>query len=117
MGLGTLPVEVLSELNARAWPGNVRELKHALMAYSAVGTLQTRDETALGDLDAVLRQILDITRPYAEQKEELVDRLTRVYLEMLLEHTHGNRSEAARIAGLQRGYLRKLLHKLGIAEE
>ena len=51
----------------------------------------------------------------AELKEEIVERLTRVYLEQLLERTGGNRSEAARIADLQRGYLRRLLEKYGLA--
>jgi len=33
----------------------------------------------------------------------------------LIERTGGNRSEAARIADLQRGYLRRLLEKYGLA--
>jgi DNA-binding NtrC family response regulator len=117
LGLQALPAEVVRELENQAWPGNVRELRHALLAYSALGTLQTPEQTPLGELEAILRRVLDVQRPYAEQKEELVQRMTRIYLDMLLEHTKGNRSEAARMAGLQRGYLRKLLEKLGKASE
>jgi DNA-binding NtrC family response regulator len=117
VGLGVLPDAVQSELLNRDWPGNVRELKHALLAYSAVGMLQTPEQTPLGDLEAALRRVVDLTRPYTEQKDELVQRMTRIYLSGLIEHTSHNLSEAARIAGLQRGYMRKLLEKLGISRE
>jgi DNA-binding protein Fis len=37
-----------------------------------------------------------------------------LYLKALIERCQGNRSEAARVADLQRGYLRRLLHKYGL---
>jgi len=115
MGLGELPVKVLDELERRRFPGNVRELKHALLAYGAVGELPAeRPTTSEGSLDALLKSSLDVERPYAEQKEELVERMTRIYLELLVVRAQGNRSEAARLAGLQRGYLRRLLEKYGL---
>ncbi len=115
MGLGELPVKVLDELERRRFPGNVRELKHALLAYGAVGQLpDERPTTSEGSLDALLKSSLDVERPYAEQKEELVERMTRIYLELLVVRAQGNRSEAARLAGLQRGYLRRLLEKYGL---
>ena len=115
MGLGELPFKVLDELERRRFPGNVRELKHALLAYGAVGELPAeRPTTSEGSLDALLKSSLDVERPYAEQKEELVERMTRIYLELLVVRAQGNRSEAARLAGLQRGYLRRLLEKYGL---
>lgn len=106
--------EVLRELSRRTFPGNVRELKHALMAYGAVGELP-EESAALVTAAADLSAFADPRRPYAEQKEALVDRMTELYLRALLERTGGNRSEAARIAELQRGYLRRLLYKYGLA--
>lgn len=117
LGIAELPSEVLAELKVRTFPGNVRELKHALAAYAALGELPERTQTAVpsgGGLDAALRELIDLERPYAEQKEALVERMTRIYLEMLMERTGGNRSEAARLADLQRGYLRRLLEKYGL---
>ncbi|HLV22014.1 MAG TPA: sigma 54-interacting transcriptional regulator [Polyangiaceae bacterium] len=114
LGLSPLPAELATALEQRSWPGNVRELKHAILAYGAVGTLPGVEGAPLGALDAALRAFVDPSRPYAEQKEALIQRMTRIYLEQLLAETGGNRSEAARIAGLQRGYLRKLLEKLGV---
>ncbi len=117
LGILELPDEVVAELQRRSFPGNVRELKHALAAYAALGELPEEGARAgvqVDGLDAMLRAFVDLERPYAELKEEIVERLTRVYLEQLLERTGGNRSEAARVADLQRGYLRRLLEKYGL---
>lgn len=114
--LAPLTPSVIEALSKRSYPGNVRELKHAILAYSAVGELPGAQPPLEGDkLDTALRAFLDTTRPYAEQKEALVERMTRLYLEGLIESTGGNRSEAARIAELQRGYLRRLLEKFGLS--
>lgn len=114
MGLSPLPDSVVSALKKRRLLGNVRELKHAPLAYGAVGELPEEKAPARGDLEALLRSRIDLDRPYAEQKEELVELMTRIYLELLVNRVGGNRSEAARLAGLQRGYLRRLLEKYGL---
>ncbi len=105
---------MLAQLQKRAFPGNVRELKHALLAYSAVGELPEGDEQGDDQLNAALRLFIDPTRPYAEQKEALIDKMTILYLKELMTQTQDNRSEAARVAELQRGYLRRLLEKYGL---
>ena len=115
VGLPSLPEDVLSELEGRRFPGNVRELKNALLSYAAVGLLPDAAPKRPEQLEQVLAELLDVRRPYAEQKEEVVQHMTQVYLTLLMQHTGGNRSEAARIAGLQRGYLRRLLEKYGIS--
>jgi DNA-binding protein Fis len=66
-------------------------------------------------LSAALESFLDVSLPYAEQKEALVEAMTKIYLEKLVAATGGNRSLAARQSGLQRGYLRRLLYKYGLA--
>lgn len=117
LGIAELPDAVVSDLQKRTFPGNVRELKHTLAAYAALGELPEEGAGAgerVEGLDAMLRAFVDLDRSYAELKDEIVERLTRVYLEQLLERTGGNRSEAARIADLQRGYLRRLLEKYGL---
>lgn len=107
--------DVVLALRRRMFAGNVRELKHALLAYQAVGELPLgAPEESCDQLDAALRLFLDPSRPYAEQKEALIDRMTRLYLSELMKLTQGNRSEAARISELQRGYVRRLLEKYGL---
>lgn len=115
LGLPPPSEAVVQALCRRKFPGNVRELKHALLAYQAVGELPFGTESKSGDeLDCALRAFLNPSRPYAEQKEALIDRMTRIYLADLMKMTEGNRSEAARIAELQRGYVRRLLEKYGL---
>jgi two-component system, NtrC family, response regulator GlrR len=114
-GAPALPPDLLRDLTSRAWTGNVRELKNAVQAFLAIGDLPVSPVGADHDeLDASLRKHVDADRPYAEQKDEIGARFTRVYLEMLIRKTGGNQTEAARIAGLDRGYLGRLLVKHGL---
>ena len=69
---------------------------------------------AKGELEDWLQNLVDADRPFAPQKEELTEAFTKAYLQVLLEKTGGNQSEAARIAGLNRSYLGRMLVKLGI---
>ena len=68
-------------------------------------------------LDLGLGELVDVSRPYADQKDEITDRFTRIYLRALLAHTAGNQSQAARLAGLNRSYLGRLLGKYGLPRE
>jgi transcriptional regulator with GAF, ATPase, and Fis domain len=111
LGLPDLPDDVTAELSKRSYRGNVRELKHAVEAYGALGELPDGSRPKAGSLAKALEALLDESRPYAEQKEFVVEEMTRIYLRKLIDKTSGNRSEAARIAELQRGYLRRLLEK------
>ena len=114
-GMGSLPEEVMRELSARTWPGNVRELKNAIAAFAAIGDLPNSRRRAHGDdLDRAFANMVDGTRPYAEQKDDIAARFTRIYLEVVLKRAGGNQTEAARIAGLDRGYFGRLLTKHGV---
>jgi len=113
-GLPDVPPDVLTQLKARSWPGNVRELVNAIQSYAALGQLPATARRQSG-LDQELRETIDLRRPYADLKDELTDRFTALYLAVLLGQTGGNQSEAARIAGLSRGYLGRLLVKHGLA--
>jgi len=115
-GHDALPSQVLESLKAGGYPGNVRELKNAVEAYAALGVLPAASSVAgsLGQLDEQLRTLVDTRKPYAEQKEALVERFTLIYLRALLDMTGGNQSEAARVSGLNRGYVNKLLAKHGV---
>jgi two-component system nitrogen regulation response regulator GlnG len=115
-GVGELPADVLGRLAKHTWPGNARELRNAVEAYAALGTLPDAKGPDLPLLDFALRQIVRTDRPYAEQKELVAEAFARSYLHALLAKTGGNQSEAARISGLERSYLGKLLAKYGIAK-
>jgi DNA-binding protein Fis len=65
-------------------------------------------------LDEALQAAVDVTRTYTEQKDAIVDRFTRFYLQQLLARAGGNQTLAASLAGLTRGYLGRLVHKHGL---
>ena len=115
-GVASLPDEVVERLRARPFPGNARELRNAVQAYAALGVLPEAKRSKTATLDLALGELVDVARPYASQKDDLVDRFTRLYLAQLLAHTGGNQRVAAEIAGLDRTYLGKLLAKHGVAK-
>ncbi len=116
VGVGALPGEVIDELRGQRWPGNARELRNAVQAFAALGALAGDAKAAPGDdeLGAALRRVVDPARPYQEAKDAFTALFTRTYLEKLLARTGGNQSEAARVSGVERSYLGKLLVKHGV---
>jgi len=116
-GVPSLPEDVIARLRDQPWRGNARELRNAVQAYLAIGTLPGDAHPAGGELEIACRKLVgDVERPYAEVKEELVHRFTKVYLEALLARTGGNQSEAARIAAIDRGHLGKMLVRYGVGK-
>jgi DNA-binding NtrC family response regulator len=114
-GMPCLPTEAMDAFTKHHWPGNVRELRNAVEAFLAIGALPQSaappHDTALG---AALTQFINPKQTYADQKDELLRRFTRAYVERVLESTAGNQTEAAHIAGLERSYFGRLLSKLGV---
>jgi len=102
-------------LRSRPMPGNVRELRNLVQAYAALGRLPETGRLAVDLRRAVLKQAVDLGRPFVEQRDALADEFARVYLEALLEHTGGNQTLAAQKAGLDRTYLGRLLARLGMS--
>jgi DNA-binding NtrC family response regulator len=114
LGAPPLPDAVLAELSSRAMPGNVRELRNAVAAYTVLGVLPAASSGDVPLLDLALSQFVDLGHAYGSQKEAVIERFTAHYLRALLAKTGGNQSRAAEIAGLDRGYVGKLLAKLGM---
>jgi DNA-binding NtrC family response regulator len=117
-GVSCLPAEVLRAFVRYHWPGNVRELRNAVEAFLAVGALPdtrpTAPQTTETALTAALDQFVDPAQTYARQKQELLRQFSRAYVERMLEETGGNQSEAARMAGLERSYLGRLVQRHGL---
>jgi transcriptional regulator with GAF, ATPase, and Fis domain len=114
MGAGELPRDVVERLKGRTFGGNARELRNVIQAYVALGVLPEPTRQRTNVLDLALAEMLDPSRPYAEQKEALGERFTKLYLEAVLARAGGNQTAAARVAGLDRSYLGRLLAKHGI---
>jgi len=115
--------EVLQWMSALPWPGNVRELQNLVRRLTVFATSDridlhlvhmvmtnaTPEHTSFSDPLAPDRPLI----PYKEAKAEVVDAFTRQYLKELFPLTKGNISEAARLSGLSRVALQKILARLG----
>ncbi len=111
--------ENLERLLAYHFPGNVRELRNIVtraVALSPAGTrfsampLLLAGTTAKKDTEWVARA----DRPFSEAKAELVARFERDYLKDLLIRAGNNISQAARISGIDRKHLYRLLESAGL---
>lgn len=113
--------EALAALAGREWPGNVRELFNFVRRLTVFcrGDVIGPGAVASADPDHIHTAGPDdgLSSPYLEAKARVVDAFTRHYVERLLTRTHGNISEAARVSGLERVSLQKILRRLGIAAE
>ncbi len=107
---GARPVvtrEALERLMAYDWPGNVRQLENIVaraLALNATGILGPGDFPApIGDaVPSRSAHVLTDDLP-------TLDQLSRRYAAQVLQHTQGNKSEAARILNVDRKTLYKLL--------
>jgi hypothetical protein len=112
---GAPPPEALLRAFVRMdWPGNVRELRDAVERAVLLGDPSVGEDTERTDLapePAVLTDEFDPRLSFRDAKERAVARWERWYVAQLLRHTHGNLSEAARVARSDRTYLRKLARK------
>ena len=111
--------ENLERLRSYHFPGNVRELRNIVtraVALSPPDTLFAQmpillaGTTAKKDTEWVARA----DRPFQEAKTELIQRFERDYLKDLLVRAGDNISQAARISGIDRKHLYRLLESAGL---
>jgi DNA-binding NtrC family response regulator len=106
-----LSAAALEALMRHDWPGNVRELRNAierLVVSSRGGVIETAD---LSEADAASQP-----RAHEPAFESLttLDDLERRYLLHVLDATHGNRTRAAEILGIDRRTLYRMAERFGI---
>ena len=121
----SLTPDALDALASDAWPGNVRELENALLhaiAFHQDGVIDVATlpphigariarggVRAAGDPDALLT--------FPEAKRRVNATFERGYLVKVLERAGGSISEAARLAGIDRTNLRRLLKRYEIQSD
>ena len=112
----------LERLSRYHWPGNVRELRNVITRAVALAgpdddfqslPFVLRPTVAAPDAFAELKA----DRPFHEAKDALIERFERAYLEDLVQRAAGNLSAAARLAGLERKFLYKLLERAGLRQK
>jgi two-component system response regulator GlrR len=105
-----LQPEAIGRLQRAAWPGNVRELRNYLERCMVLDAPQPVHEGA-EDNGA---PTLDTALPLAQARARVVEDFERRYVKALLEAHQGKVPEAARAAGVERGYVYRLMRRYGL---
>jgi two-component system, NtrC family, response regulator HydG len=110
------PPEMMDRLMQHSWPGNVRELENAIEGVVALSTDGQIDLSLLPQQVSVGATPVDrASAPAQAGLKERVDAYERGLIVAALEQASGNRTQAARVLGLNRGTLHSKLHKYGLA--
>jgi DNA-binding NtrC family response regulator len=105
-----ISAEALAALKCHEWPGNIRELEHIIERAMLLGKGAT---IGLEDLPPhlIARGEGAFVVSQALAKQLTLDELEREYIDRVLESTHGNKTEAARILGVDRTTLYRKLEE------
>ena len=113
--------ETLAWFDSYSWPGNVRELENLIhRAFLLADGQEIRIPFPLSPCPAPPDRwlIQDAAgggpQNYAVARKQAIESFDRHYLDDLLKRTHGNVTQAARLAGKERRALGKLLKKYAI---
>jgi two-component system response regulator GlrR len=111
----------LALLRAYDWPGNVRQLEHVLLKAHVVCQ---GSEVGADDLRRCAPELAQVgvcavpatTPPHSLRaaKRAAADQAERRFIEDWLSRTAGNISEAARLTGIERASLSRLVKKYGV---
>ncbi len=110
--------EAVACLAVRPWLGNVRELQNFVRRLAVFCPVSLVDMGHLrqaggGLADACSPAQAGPLAPYKQAKAHVLDEFTKRYLEQVLERTGGNVSEAARVSGIERVSLQKIIKRMG----
>lgn len=103
--------DALARLIAHDWPGNVRELANAIERAVVLGR---GPGVTAHDLPANLVSARSAAAPETPSYHAALDACKREVIVAALAKTGGNRAAAAKVLGLQRTYLSRLIRSLGI---
>lgn len=119
--------EALQYLSSQDWPGNVRQLQNIVrqaVMFSRQELISPQELTSLQPSPPVpapqvspVNPARDGIKPYMIAKEQALDRFQREYVEDLLSKTCGNVSKGAKLSGLERASLQKIMRRLGIRSD
>jgi DNA-binding NtrC family response regulator len=111
------PATVLAGMAKHDWPGNVRELRNYVERSVVLQSSNVTLRRGAGGVTSSTYGIgggLDLSTPFRLAKDAVIDAFERSYLSQLLEAAGGNMSKAARMAGMDRMYLHRLVQKHGL---
>jgi len=119
--------EAIRTLTAYPWPGNVRELQnaleHAVVMLEPGQEIQSTDipmgtAERAGPAEGVAFWTADVLeQSYHAAREKVIAQFERRYLTWLVNRANGNMSKAARLAGVDRTTLYRLMDRHGLQRE
>jgi DNA-binding NtrC family response regulator len=119
--------DAVQSLKRRPWKGNVRELQnvmeHAIVLAEGRKVITDTDLPQFGGEGAGAFPLQggyiggDVTAgTYHDTRDRVIARFEKQYLTWVLQETDGNISEAARVAGVHRATLYRLLERHGLTK-
>ena len=112
-----LSAETFAQLEAHPWPGNVQELQDFIEKALALGAVGSQAATLDDDVPGQPAPPAPATLDYKQAREEALTSFEREYVTHLLRTFDGNVSKASREAGLDRGYLHRLIKRHDLDEK
>jgi DNA-binding NtrC family response regulator len=115
-GAGIAPAddEVVSLLSRHSWPGNVRQLEHVVQR-AIIDSGGLCDAGVVREILADLDDGLDLEEVLPRAGDEItIEELERRHIAAVLRRCGGNRSQAARILGIERKSLYRKAKRLAI---
>lgn len=103
----------LRALEDYSWPGNVRELQNTIQRAAVLAEGPTVE---IEDLPMAMRASCETTPPLNRSYEEEVRDFKRRLILRTLRECGWRKAESARMLGVARGYLHRLINQLGIQE-
>jgi len=116
-GSKPLSPDLLHALATQPWPGNVRELRNAVeRAVAMAGPAAPKSAAGVPIVQTPGMESF-FTLSYKDALERWSERFERAYLEYALKVSGGSVTGAARLFGVNRRFVQRLMKRLGIREE
>ncbi|MBI1925416.1 sigma 54-interacting transcriptional regulator [Candidatus Poribacteria bacterium] len=111
--------DVIEMLQSYSWPGNIRELENEIYRAAALveeglklQTYHFSPEVTQGE--SLIQEMMPTVQPKQSPYREIVDRFERRYIENALQACNGNRTQAAKMLGIDRKSLYERMQRLHI---
>jgi transcriptional regulator with GAF, ATPase, and Fis domain len=109
----TISSKAIEKMLQYDWPGNIREMRNAMERAVVMGN---GNEILPEDLPISRLKGNDAGMTLGLTLEDALNRFKKEFITINLEHTAGNRSKAAKIMGIQRTYLSRLISRYNLRD-